>query len=99
MVKRGSPRGTAPRRKTEGGEYIKNWHCMLGRRGSSVVEDLCTDLEVPGSILMLGSWIMKMFVLCILLLEWSTTSLRLWVLRMYHSYDRTRQADRSRLNK
>ena len=59
-----------------------------------MVEDLCTDLNIPGSILKLGSWFMKRSVLYILLLEWSTTSQRLWV---YHSYDRAREADRSRL--
>ena len=38
----------------------------------------------PG--LILGSWIMMRHVSCILLLEWSTTSQRLWVYRISVSY-------------
>ena len=33
-----------------------------------------------------GSWIMMGHVYCILLLEWSTTSQRLWVYRIYVPY-------------
>ena len=33
-----------------------------------------------------GSWIMMRHVRCILLLEWSTTSQRLWVYRIYFPY-------------
>ena len=38
----------------------------------------------PG--LILGSWIMMKHVSCILLLEWSTTSQRLWVYRISVPY-------------
>ena len=34
-----------------------------------------------------GSWIMMRHVSCILLLEWSTTSQRLWVYRIYVPYE------------
>ena len=57
------------------------------RRVSSVVEHSSTNPKVPGSIPgILGSWIMMRHVSCILLMEWSTTSQRLWVYRISVPY-------------
>ena len=58
--------------------------CEWPDRGvSSVVEHSSANPKVPGSIPGLvsyqGSWIMMRHVSCILPLEWSTTSQRLWV--------------------
>ena len=58
--------------------------CSRRRRVSSVVEHLSANPKVPGSIP--GSWIMMSHVSCILLLEWSTTSQRLWVYRISVPY-------------
>ena len=60
---------------------------LTGRRFSSVVEHLSANPKVrfwfdSGPGLMPGSWIMMRHVSCILLLEWSTTSQRLWVYRI-----------------
>ena len=59
------------------------------RRVSPVVEHSSANPKVPGSIpawSRLGSWIMMRHVKCILLLEWSTTSQRLWVYRISVPY-------------
>ena len=53
---------------------------------SSVVEHSSVNPKVPSSILIPGSWIMMRCVSCILLLEWSTTSQRLWVYRISVPY-------------
>ena len=62
-----------------------NW-----RRVSSVVEHSSAYPKVPGSIpgpvSYRGSWIIMRHVSCILLLEWSTTSQRLWVYRISVPY-------------
>ena len=56
------------------------------RRVSSVVEHLSANPKVPGSIPGPVSWIMMRHVSCIVLLEWSTTSQRLWVYRISVPY-------------
>ena len=38
--------------------------------------------SIPGPVSLQGSWIVMRHVSCILLLEWSTTSQRLWVYRI-----------------
>ena len=50
-----------------------------------MVEHSSANPKVPDSVgpgLIPGSWIMMRHVSCILLLEWSTTSQRLWVYRI-----------------
>ena len=60
------------------------------RRVTSVVEHSSSNLKVPwfdsGTDLLLRSWIMMRHVSCILLLEGSTTSQRLWVYRISVHY-------------
>ena len=58
------------------------------RKVTSVVEHSSTNPKIPnsGPGLIPGSWIMMRHVSCILLLEWSTTSQRLCVYRIYVPY-------------
>ena len=65
------------------GESMRN----IRRRVSTVVEHSSANPKVPG--LIPGSWIMMRHVSCILLLEWSTTSQRLWVYRISVPYAQT----------
>ena len=63
-----------------GGGYLR-------RRVSSVVEHSSAYPRFnSGPGLIPGSWIMMRHVSCILLLEWSTTSQRLWVYRISVPY-------------
>ena len=62
----------------------------IRRRVSSVVEHSSANLNPwfdSGPSLIPGSWIMMTYVSSILLLEWSTTSQRLWVYRIYVPYE------------